>query len=386
VIAHERTLQQLHPLGILASRPLTTVLASALPVYAAVMTWLARDDIASPLLAVVAIVAIAGSSISLFAWSSPQLAPFSRRGALVALLFAWAALALEAASGWMHNQFARDDWAAPAIGLVIIALAPFRPARELALFGAASAVYAGALASVQAPWFVTTVPVLVFVIVQSAPILAMSLGAAAFSRSLIRGLERWRAQATTAVTALGSTRTDWIARSVQQNRITTLNQNVVPFFAEVLQSGEVTPQVGQRAAAIANEFRSAMIAEVDRGWLDAVVAQAATSAGSADQLAADVVVDPARLAGSLVIDDRTAIRALIVALFAHPDFVPNSLRITVRPDGHRCRVSLVATVDCPENRMRSELAPYFAVMRIRFPDHTVAFTQPALRLRFSYER
>jgi len=36
--------------------------------------------------------------------------------------------------------------------------------------------------------------------------------------------------------------------------------------------------------------------------------------------------------------------------------------------------------------MRSELAPYFAVIRILFGDARVAFTQPALQLRFSYEQ
>ena len=381
-----QTLQQLHPLGILASRPFTVFLAIALPVYAGVMTWFGRGDVTTPVLAVVAVLAIAGSSLSLLAWSGPQYAPFPRRGAIVSVSFALVALALTAAASWTQNDFIRDDWAGPATGVVIIALAPYRPPRELAVLGIAATTWAAVLAAVQVPWFVTPVPAPVFVVVQCAPILAMALGAAAFSRSLIRGLQKWRARATTAVASLDASRTDWIARSVQQSQITALNEKVVPFFASVLQSDEVTAETSARARALADEFRSAMLAEVDRGWLDGVVAQAALASGAADQLAPDVVDDPWRLAQALGTDARTAFRALLVALFAHPDFVPNSLRIAVGPDRGRCRVVVSAIVDCSENRLRSELAPYFAVMRILFPDQTIAFTAPALRLKFSYER
>lgn len=381
-----RTLQQLHPLGVLASRPLTVILALALPFYAGAMTWFGRHDIVAPVLALLAVLAIVGSSLSLLAWSGPQYAPFPRRGAIVAVSFALVALSLEVAGSWSQNQYIRDDWAGPAIGIVIIALAPYRPPVELTILGVAAACWAAALAVLQAPWFVTAVPLPVFVVVQCAPILAMALGAAAFSRSLISGLEKWRARAMTAVSTLDATRTDWIARSVQQSHITTLNQRVAPFFASVLESGEVTAATSEQARLIAGEFRRAMLAEVDRGWLDGVVVQAARSARATAQLAPNVVDDPWHLSESLGIDARTAIRALLVALFGHPDFVPNSLRIAVAPDRGRCRVLLSATVDCSENRLRSELAPYFAVMRILFPDQSIAFTAPALRLKFSYER
>jgi len=99
-----------------------------------------------------------------------------------------------------------------------------------------------------------------------------------------------------------------------------------------------------------------------------------------------VIDDRTRRAQRLATDHRTAIRALIVALFAHPDFVPSSLRIVIVPLGERSVVTLRASVECAENRLRSELSPYFAVMRILFVDARVAFAQPALQLRFSYEQ
>jgi hypothetical protein len=304
----------------------------------------------------------------------------------VALLFGFAALQLSIASMWTANQYVRDDWAATAIGVIVLALAPYRPPGYLAIAGIVSAVVVGITVIAEARFFVTNVPVAVFVVVQVAPVLAMSLAAAAFARSLVRGLERWQRHATTAVSALGESRNDWIARSVQQDHVTILNQDVVPFFAGLLATGTVTAEDAERAREVANAIRAAMVAEVDRSWLEGVVDQSAISAGLSSQLSPHVIDDRTRLAQRLATDQRTAIRALIVALFAHPDFVPSSLRIVLEPLGERSVLTLRASVECPENRMRSQLAPYFAVIRILFVDARVAFTQPALQLRFSYEQ
>ena len=384
--ARERTLQHWHPLGTLASRPITIVAAVVLPVYAVVMTWFNRDDIIALPLAVASIFAIIGSSVTIVLCSSPLRAPFPQHGPLIALLFGMAALQLSVASMWMANQFVRDDWAATALGVILLALAPYRSPRYLVIAGSVSALFVAIVVVAEAKYFVTDVPIPVFVDVQVAPVLAMSLGAAAFSSSLVRGLERWQRHANSAVSALDESRNDWIARSVQQDHVTILNQDVVPFFAGLLSTGTVTAEDAVRAREVAESIRSVMVAEVDRTWLEGVVEQSATAVGLARRLSADVIDDRTRLAQRLATDQRTAIRALIVALFAHPDFVPSSLRIVIEPLAGRSVVTVRAAVDCSESRMRSELAPYFAVIRILFGDARVAFTQPALQLRFSYEQ
>jgi hypothetical protein len=173
---------------------------------------------------------------------------------------------------------------------------------------------------------------------------------------------------------------------VQQDHVTILGQAVIPYFESVLESGEVTPESRGRAREIADSIRSVMVAEVDRSWLEGIVGQAAMGAGVAGGRSTTAVVDAAGRVNDLDIDRRTALRALIVALFAHPDFSPSSLQIRVIPDGERTFVTLYAVVDCSDGQLRTRLDPYFAVMRILFPDSVVAFTRPALRLRFSYEQ
>lgn len=382
----ERTLQQLHPLGTLATRPITLVAAASLPIYASVMTWLNGADIRSTPLAALALIAITASGVILVVGSRPLVAPFTRAQSTAAVGAALVALTLSVASTWTLNSFVRDDWAAPAIGLVLLALAPFRPASWIVLAGLLSAGFAGVLAAIQSPWFVTPVPPTVFVVTQTVPVVALALASAAFSRSLVRGLERWSEQATTAVSALGDSRVDWIARSVQQDRVTILGRAVIPYFASVVQSGEVTAESRERAREIADSIRSVMVADIDRSWLDGIVEQAAMGAGVAGRLSSTAVIDAAGLVTELDIDRRTALRALVVALFSHPDFSPSSLQIRVIPDGERVFITLNAAVDCSGGRLRTRLEPYFAVMRILFPDSVVAFDRPSLRLRFSYEQ
>lgn len=378
-----RSLQQLHPLGSLASRPITLVTALALPVYATVMTWLNRADINQPVLALLAVTAITVSSVTLIVGSRPLQAPFSRSLYVSTIAAALVAMVLSAASTWTTNLYIRDDWAAPAIGLIMLGLAPYLPARDLVISAIVSSIAAGVLAVAESPWLVTPVPVGVFVVAQVVPLLALGLGAAAFSSSLVRGVERWSEQAATAVTALGDARLDWIARSVQQDRVTILNREVVPYFASLLEAGEITAQSRDEARALSDRIRSLMVAEVDRSWLDGVLEQAARPGGARAPRPVD---DPAHLLPALDIDQRTAVRALVGALFAHPEFRPDSLRVRVLPDGERAVVTLVCDVDCSDGRLRATLAPYFAVMRILFADCSVAFESPSLRLRFSYEQ
>ena len=120
----ERTLQQLHPLGTFSTRPITLVAAAALPIYATVMTWLNGADIRSTPLAALALIAITASAVILVVGSRPLTAPFPHGLSAAAVGAALLALTLSVASTWTLNSYVRDDWGAPAIGLVLLALAP----------------------------------------------------------------------------------------------------------------------------------------------------------------------------------------------------------------------------------------------------------------------
>jgi hypothetical protein len=77
--------------------------------------------------------------------------------------------------------------------------------------------------------------------------------------------------------------------------------------------------------------------------------------------------------------------SFIVAMFDHPGFDPDGFAILLTRRGSSCLFTLSAKLDNDESMLRSELAGYFAVMRIVFNDLQLIFQSPNLTLRFSYE-
>jgi hypothetical protein len=371
-----RAFQQLDPLGTLVGRPMTYLAAAGIPIYATVMTWLNRYDIDYPVLAVAALAVVAVTSAALLYASSPLRAPFSLRMHALVTGAATTAYALSAISMWESNAFVRDDWGPFVIGLALLSLSQYRPPKEIASTGLILALFAGVLTLLQEHSFITDIPAILFALVTMAPILAMSLASATFGRHLIDGLVRWRRRADRAVASFASQNTDWIARSVQQDRVTILNQEVVPFFADVLHKGAIDSDDRERARRISDAIRTLMVAEVDRTWLDAIV----------EQTAGRPTTDPDRLAILMSTDQRTAVRATVVALAAHPNFVPETLNVAIRSESRLQRATIVATLNTTDNVLRGELAPYLAVMRIVFDDLKADFSESALTLRFSYEQ
>jgi len=373
-----RAFQELDPLGALTGRPVTIGAAVGIPVFAAVMTWLNRFDVDNWMLAALALLAITGCGATLAWASSPLHAPFTLRMHIVVTGLAVAAYVLSAASMWQSNQYVRDDWGPIAIGLVLLSLSQFRPPKELTSTGLVIALFAGVFTLSQAHSFATGVAPIDFSIVAMTPILALSLASAAFGRLLIDGLDRWRRRARRAVSAFSDQNSDWIARSVQQDRVTILNQDVVPFFAEVQRNGVITEADRVRAREISDAVRAIMVAEADRSWLDIIVAQ---SVGEHT-----TVIDPARLAIQMSTEQRTAVRALIVALTGHAAFLPEDFSFTIDSKGDTRRARLVVTMNTIDSVIRSEFAPYFAVMRIVFSELKVEFSHATLTLRFSYDQ
>ena len=372
----ERAFQQLDPLGTLVGRPMTFLAAAGIPIYATVMTWLNRFDIDNPLIAGAALATVAVTSTVLVYASSPLRAPFSLKMHSLVTGTAMIAYILSAVSMWESNAYVRDDWGPFVVGLALLSLSQYRPPREIASTGLILALFAGVLALLQAHSFVTEVPPILFALVTMTPILAMSLASAAFGRHLIEGLVRWRRRAQRAVASFANQNTNWIARSVQQDRVTILNQEVVPFFADVLHKGAIDVDDRERARRISDAIRALMVAEVDRTWLDAIV----------EQVAGRPTIDTNRLAILMSTDQRTAVRAAIVALAAHPAFVPEALRVSITSHARVQRATIIATLNTSDNVLRGELAPYFAVMRIVFSDLKADFSESTLTLRFSYEQ
>lgn len=373
----ERAFQQLDPLGALAGRPVSLFAAVGIPVFALVMTIDHHVDVADWSLAVLSLMAIAASGAALAIASSPLRAPFTVRAHILVSGLACLSWALSVASTWGANRFVRDDWAPIAVGLVLLSLSQYRPPKEIASTGVVLALIMGVVALPQADTLVTPASPIAIAIVTMTPVLALSLASAAFGQLLVDALVRWQRRARLAVNAVGDVNTGWIARSVQQDRVTILNKDIVPFLSEVLQKEEVTDEDRARAREIAGTIRSIMVAEADRTWLDL----------TANQIVGDesAVVDPHRLATLMSTDQRTALRALLVALTRHAGFSREGFGVGIRTDGTTCQAVVAATVAGGEGAVRTDIAPFLAVLRIVFRDVRVEFSGASLALRFSYE-
>jgi hypothetical protein len=125
--------------------------------------------------------------------------------------------------------------------------------------------------------------------------------------------------------------------------------------------------------------RAVMVAEVDRTWLDMIVDQLPRGEDP-------LLHDPGRLAPGMSMEQRTGLRALLVALSASSRVEPGSLRLWIREDGPSARVDLYAVLRQMDGSARAEFGPFLAVMRTVFPDLKVEMSAAAVTVRFSYGR
>lgn len=383
ILKRERTRQQLDPAGVTGMRPVTITAAVTAFVYALLVTFAVPEHLTHPIAGILALALLGVSSGIVIVQSSSLRAPLTARTHLLVQLTALAAATLSVAAAWGTNRFIHDDWAPVSIGILMLALSSYRPSRELAGTGVLVAIYLGFLALLEAPMLTSDAPSVAFVVAAVTPMLAICFGAAMFSSSFVASLERWHRRAERATRKIAQQMHAGIARSVQQDRVTILNKEVLPFFADVLARGEVSVNDRARAATIADSIRGLMVAESDRSWLEQVVEHALHDRG---ERIADFVNDPQRLAPMITTDQRTAIRAFLVALFDEPGFDCQSLHFDFAREGARCRGTLTATVDGSDFAMRTAMAPYFAVMRVVFSHLHVELSQSKLEIRMSYEQ
>jgi hypothetical protein len=348
-----------------------------------VSTVVTRDEIVVPAAAVGALAALGAAGVVLVLASSPLRAPLTRWSVAGVVALGALASVLAAVASAGHNSMVRDDWASLAVGLLLVGLAPYRPALDLVVAGLASAVVLTAVVLVEREAFLTDVPVLVFVVVAVTPVLALSLAGASFSAAFTTLVERWIAGASSARQASADEFRSSVARSVQQDRVTILNRDVAPFFGEVVAAGAVTEADVERARRISADLRSTMVAEADRSWLEQVLADPSTRVSG-------VVVDVGRAAGRMTAAHRTSLRALLVAFGESDAVLPDTVRIELEQgldaEEERVEARISVTTAVSESAVRHRFAPYLAVVRIVFDDLQVDPAPPLLTLRFSYDQ
>jgi hypothetical protein len=225
-----------------------------------------------------------------------------------------------------------------------------------------------------------------FPITAITPILALALASAAFTDVLVRGLDQWRTRARRGFSALSDERTESIARSVQQDRVTSLNREIVPFLISLVDGAPVTEEARERAREISRRARSLIVAQADRTWLETHAEQTSRADPTTRGVSKVTVHDEARLALHMTTDERTAVRAFLSAATSLVSFVPDKSSIGILDEDGRCAVVMRVAVASPDHAMHGELAPYLAVLRVVFGDLEADSGSAELTLRFSYEQ
>ena len=380
--AVERTRQQLDPVGTLGNRTLAVVLATGAFLYGLVMTIRTFDQVTNVMLAVLALAWLAAAALTVTVASAPERAPFTSASHTVVQLLALGSIALSVASQWGSNKYIHDDFGPVALGLLILSMGVYRPAIELATAGGLAAIFVGFVTLLEVPALHTSMPSVSFVLVGMIPILALSFASASYSGSLVDSLERWQQRARRSVAQRTDRLRDGITRSVRQDRVMILGRDVLPFFTSVLERDTIAPRDRVRAREIADSIRILMVAEADRTWLEVV---AGDDGIHFDEVHRSVTDRDGR-ASWMGTDQRTALRAVIVALLDEPTFVPGTLTITLTGTKNVARGVIAADIDADDHVVRDGFAPYFAVMRIVFTGLTVDYQHPTLTVRFSYEQ
>ncbi|HMH59518.1 MAG TPA: hypothetical protein VK537_10085 [Galbitalea sp.] len=377
--------QQLDPVGSYGSRPITLVISLGIVALAAGATALSWPAVSDVLSAYLAIVATSLSVLGITFWSSPLRAPFRRSGFAIVVVFAWFSLVLSALSTWHTSTDLVEQWAPIAVGLILVQLSSYRPARELIAATVLGGILAGFMAVLHPASGGFALPPLVRVLDAALPLVALGTGATAYSAVMVRSLGQWYARSGSIEQDVSPAMKQSVVRSVHDDRVSILNHTVVPFFTEILERDEVTEADRSRALSIADTIRAAMIADVDRSWLDSIMDHLAAERGDSRVPGSEVVQDPHRAASDMTTEQRIVVRAVVLALFDHPGFDADGFAIVISREGSAAVVTLTAKLDDDDSVTRSGLAPYFAVLRIAFGDLHLTFQPPALTLRFSYE-
>lgn len=376
----EATAQQTDPLGALNQRPITLVLAVFAVLLAGVRSVESTDPETSTRFAVLAVVLVASAAAIMLVSSSPYRAPFTRRRFVAIVSLTVLAAVAEAASTAGHDVMIRDDWGGAAIGLLLLASSPYRPARDIAVASVVAAVVIAVIVFFELPTFATTAPAGVYVTVGVTPVLALGIGSAVYSHTFVTLVDHWIGRATTMTEENALELRPGIARSVQQDRVTGLNRDVVPLFTEIVEQGYVTEADRDRAREVAETIRSRIVAEADRSWLEQVLLDVCPRGK------AGTVVDRAHLASRMTSDQRTAVRALVVAMAKSSSTTMSTLGIVLHDDDPLVRALVRVDNQASDAAIRQQFAPYFAVLRILFHDLQVDVNGSYLTLRFSYDQ
>jgi hypothetical protein len=366
------TALDLDPLAAISARGFLLVVAAVSLICAVGLTVVARDQISSWPLAVLAIVLLAAG----FGWFIRSAFRFDNgvSNDRFAVSYALVAIAtvLSSLSCLGTNQLVRDDWGLVTIGLVLMAAAPFRTSAELGTYTTISAALAVLLALLHAftSFDTSVIPVGVIVVVAVAPSLALGLGSVAYARQLLLGIYAERLdQAESRERQFDELRRTFVDDDVVGS-IGSLRDEIVPFLARIRQAGALSVDDRVRAGVLAQTLQGA-IAEARR----------------ADSLGDHVstLIDEAGLSPRLHEDDRATLRALLIALNTSEHASREGISLELI-EGDDDRFGVVRCRSDDVRALRAEVLPFIRMARLMFRRASEQITDDTLLVEFDIDR
>lgn len=393
--------QSIDPLGALAAWPLAPITAVALTAFAILSTLLQRDQLSSPALAVVAIILCAASGGVHVVTARPDHGRYGSGAFLVVIGLMTCAMLAQVASTWGSNRMLQDDFGHIAVGIMLAAAAPYRPAVQIVAVTVCASLIAGLLAAVQDPYFaVVNVPVIERAVVSVVPVLGLGLASAGYANQLVKAVMAWQRGVARSDAALEGGVYDGLARTVQQEQLAALSEEVLPFLAGVAAVGAVSADDVERSRRLARAVRGSLVAELNHSWLEQLrnhVPQPAEHAPSS--MCAPVaqhfspptltVHDGRRRAFRMAGEQRTALAALLSELSTNSRIGASDVTIWLDADAAHPTTRTDARVEIElggaETRARTMLRPYLNVVRLAFENVSYRMGADVLSVKFSYD-
>ncbi|CAN5395794.1 hypothetical protein BH10ACT7_BH10ACT7_01090 [soil metagenome] len=352
------TPQLLDPLGGLTARYFTRLIAIITALVAVGRLLTSLDTVRDWPLQFAALGALLLTIIVVLDGASPRRFPFRGSRHAAVHLFGLAAVAFDISSR-ASGEALPGLWSTTCIAILIVIMGSFRPSTEIIVFATASALAIAGMCWVHGGLVVTdnTVPLIVG---RAWPILAVGLGAAAFSRTLVGRLQRWRdARAAASAAELDAVRETLIPQ-VSWHRQDLVEYRVEPFLRTVLASGTLTPTDAARARGLASAMRKSMLFDANSSWLSGLV---------------DVLDDEGRRAGGMTIPQRAALSALLAELRAV------DVHCAITGAGDTATALIRADLETGP-RVRPDA--YLAVLRVTFDRASVTIDREQLQITVSY--
>lgn len=370
------TQQEADPIGGITAAPIVVIGAALALGSAVALTWVHRDEVVSPIAAILAILLVAAAGTVAAISAAPSRAPFTAERLWVVVMLAVGGAIAEYTSTVGSNRYLYDDFGPVVIGMLILSVAPYCTWVSLALAGVLASIVLSILVVGASSYVAADAPVAALVAVNASPVIALSAAAAGYAYAIIAETLAWQREANRAALQRDTELRAGIARSVQQSRVSVLGREVLPFLAGVMTAERISVAEADRARELAEELRRALRAGLESTWLDDLATNLRLSRGIET-----VVDDPSGAADQLGDDQRSALTALITWLAEPARSERIAVSLVTDLDGGRIVISADPAGRPPAKR---EIDRFIAVARAVSLGAESASTRENVRVELSY--